>query len=290
MILVTGATGAYGRATLDFLLKKGMPAKHIKALVRDKSKAQDLARKGIGIQVGDYDDYPSLVSAFKGVEKMLLISGSDIMKRSQQHENVIRAARETGILHILYTSFQRVNDTETSPIAMIAKAHIETERNIKSSGLAYTLLKNTLYADGLPFFLGEKVAETGVFFPAGNGKAAFALRRDMAEATATILSGTGHENKEYLFSNTESISFAGIADMLSGIFGRSIVYSNPSAEDFRNSLKKAGVPDMLIGIQAGFGEAIRQGEFAATSNDLEKLLGRKPFSIKDFLISVYAAH
>ena len=290
MILVTGATGQYGRATLDFLLKKGMPAVNIRALVRDKSKAEDIAAKGINILLGDYDDYPSLVAAFKGVEKLLLISGSDIMKRSRQHENVIRAAREASVRHILYTSFQRVNDTETSPIAMIAKAHVETEKLIKSSGMAYTILRNCLYLDAMAMFLGDKVLETGVFFPAGNGKAAFTLRKDMAEATAVILSGTGHENKEYLFSNIESVSFAEIADTLSGIMGKTIVYTDPGTEDFRNTLKKAGVPDMFIGIQAGFGEAIRQGEFAATSNDLEKLLGRKPVSIKDFLTSVYAAH
>jgi NAD(P)H dehydrogenase (quinone) len=289
MILITGATGQYGRATLDFLIRLGIPASHIKALVRDKSKAPDLERKGIIIEVGDYDDYPSLVSAVKDVEKLLLISGNDIMKRTRQHENVIRAAREASVRHILYTSFQRVNDTETSPIAMIAKAHVETEKLIKSSGMAYTILRNTLYADGLPMFLGEKVAETGVYFPAGNGKAAFALRKDMAEATAVILSGTGHENREYLFSNTECVSFADIAGMLSGIFGKSIGYANPSAEDFRNTLKKAGVPDILIGIQAGFGEAIRQGEFAATGNDLEKLLGRKPVSVKDCLTSIYSS-
>jgi NAD(P)H dehydrogenase (quinone) len=289
MILVTGATGQYGRATLDCLLKKGIPAGNIRALVRDKSKAEDMAAKGINILVGDYDDYLSLVSALKNVEKLLLISGNEIMKRSQQHENVIRAARETGVLHILYTSFQRVNDTETSPMALIAKAHIETERLIKSSGMAYTILRNSLYLEAMSMFLGDKVSETGVYFPAGNGRAAFALRKDMAEATAAILSGAGHENKEYLFSNTESASFAEIADMLSGIMGKKIAYTDPGAEDFRNTLKNAGVPDMFIGMQAGFGEAIRQGEFAATSNDLERLLGRKPVSVKAFLASTYAA-
>ncbi len=288
MILVTGATGQYGRATLDFLLKKGMPAVNIRALVRDKSKAEDMAAKGINIVVGDYDNYLSLVSAFKNVEKLLLISGNEIMKRSQQHENVIRAARETGVLHILYTSFQRVNDTETSPMALIAKAHIETERLIKSSGMAYTILRNSLYLEAMSMFLGDKVSETGVHFPAGNGRAAFALRKDMAEATAAILSGAGHENKEYLFSNNESASFAEIADILSGILGKKIAYTDPGAEAFRNALKKAGVPDMFIGMQAGFGEAIRQGEFAATSNDLERLLGRKPVSVKAFLASIYA--
>jgi NAD(P)H dehydrogenase (quinone) len=290
MVLITGATGQYGRATLDFLIRKGMPASHIRALVRDPSKAQDFEGKGIGIRVGDYEDYPSLAAAFKNVTQLLLISGNDIMKRSKQHENVIRAARDAGVRHIVYTSFQRTNDTETSPIAIIAKAHIETEKLIKSSGMAYTILKNNLYADGLPMFLGEKVAEKGVYFPAGKGKAAFALRKDMAEATAAILSGTGHENKEYLFSNSESVSFADIAGMLSVIFGKSIGYTNPGAEDFRNTLKKAGVPDIFIGIQAGFAEAIRQGEFAATGSDLEKLLGRKPVSIKDSLTSFYSSH
>lgn len=286
MILITGATGALGKATINSLLEKGHPAGNIIALVRDAGKAADLKTSGVITISGDYDNYNSLLSAMKGVEKVLLISGSDVVKRSAQHENVVKAAKESGVKHILYTSFYRENETETSPIAFVAQSHIHTENIIKSSGLAYTILRNNIYLDMLPIFLG-KVLETGVFFPAGDAKSAFASRNDMAEATANILTGQGHENKEYNLSNTENISFQDVADMLSAITGKTISYLNPDSATYQKALAEAEVPAEYIGFFAGFAEAAKQGEFTSSYTDLEKLLGRKPTSAKEYLTSVY---
>lgn len=93
-ILITGATGHFGRDAINHLLKQNFPAKNISALVRDASKAGDLQEKGIDVRTGDYEDYNSLVKAFEGVDKLLFISGSDVIKRVQQHQNVVKAAVE----------------------------------------------------------------------------------------------------------------------------------------------------------------------------------------------------
>lgn len=289
MILITGATGHFGKATIDFLIKKGIPADNLAALVRDEAKAGELKSKGVQLKVGDYDDAQSLLEAFRGVDKLLLVSGTDILKRTKQQEQVVHAARQAGVRHIAYTSFDRKNETETSPIALVAKAHIDTERQIKSSGMAYTIFRNNIYADMIPLFLGEQVPITEVFFPAGEGTIAFATRSDMAEAAAQVLASEGHENKEYVLANTESVSFAEIAQILSGIFGKDIPYVNPSQEAFTDALTQAGVPAEIIGMSAGFAAAMKQGEFSATSTDLEKLLGRKPTSVKEYLTAVYSS-
>ncbi len=290
MITITGATGNYGRLVIDFLLKKGYQAGQIRAVLRDRSKGEDLMKKGVKIAVGNYDDYNSLLTAFAGTDKLLFISGSDVARRGKQHENVVAAAKECGVKHIVYTSFQRINDTETSPIALVARAHIDTEKQIKLSGMDYTILKNTLYLDGLPSFLGNNVAETGIFFPAGKGSGAFATRSDMAEATSEVLKGRGHENKDYLFSNSESVTFSDIADLLSGIFGKTIKYTDPGNQLFRETMAVAGLPEPVIAIFAGFGAAISQGEFSGTGFDLEKLLGRNPASVKEFLTNYYSSN
>ncbi len=289
MILITGATGSLGKATINFLLEKGYQAQNIIALVRDEAKASDLKAQGVTIKIGDYDNYDSLLSAMAGVEKVLLISGSDLVKRSAQHESVVKAAKEAGVKHILYTSFQRKNESDSSPIAFVAKSHIDTENIVKHSGIAYTILRNNIYLDMLPIFLGEKVIETGVFFPAGETKSAFASRSDMAEAIANILIGNGHENKEYDFSNTESVSFQDIADSLGSLTGKSVNYFSPDKEAYHQTLANAGVPAEYIGMFAGFAEAMKQGEFSETSTDLEKLLGRKPITAKEFLATIYAS-
>jgi len=288
MILVTGATGQYGKSTIDFLLKMGIHPGEITALVRDEGKADDLVTKGVRVKTADYDNYASLLDAFKGIDKLLLVSGSDIANRAKQHENVINAAKETGVKHVLYTSFERKNETSTSPISFVANSHIATENFLKASGLTYTILRNNLYLDILPMFFGDHVLESGVFLPAGETKGAFASRLDMAEATANILYGNGHENKEYAFSNSENVSISDITDSLNAGLGKDINYVSPTAEVYIDTLTKAGVPNEYVGMFAGFSEAIKQGEFLVNKSDLEHLLGRKPLSAKDFLLDFYS--
>ena len=289
MILVTGASGNYGKATIDFLLKKGISANSIAGLVRKEDKVGDLKAKGINLRIGDYDNYNELVEAFEGVEKLLLVSGSDVVSRGKQHENVVNAAKVTGVKHLLYTSFERKNDTETSPIYSLAKSHIDTEELIRESGLTYTIFRNNLYLDNLPMFFGEKVLTTGIFLPAGEARSAFALRNDMSEATANVLAGAGHDNKVYSLNNTENVSFQELAQDLSEIAGKEISYFSPSQDVYVETLTKAGVPAQYIGIFSGFAEAIKQGEFSTEKTDLENLLGRKPTTAKAFLKKVYGS-
>lgn len=288
MILITGATGHFGKATIDFLLKKGVPAANISALVRDISKADDLKAKGIDIRIGNYDNYASLSAAFKNADKLLLVSGNDITKRQQQQENVVKAAKEAGVKHIVYTSFVRKNETEASPIAMVAKSHIETEKYIKASSIPYTIMQNTLYSDMLPIFIGEKVLETGIFFPAGDGRTSFATRLDMAEAAARILTGEGHENKEYVIANTSNSSMDDVAAILSQLSGKKITYTSPATEVYIDTISKAGMPMEYAQVFASFCEAIKQGEFDTATSDLEKLIGRKPTDLNEYLKSAYS--
>lgn len=287
MILVTGATGNLGKSTIEFLLKKGVAPSNIAALVRNEDKAIDLKEKGITIRIGDYDNYQQLVEAFSGIDKLLLISGSDILNRLKQQENAVKAAKEAGVKHILYTSFERKNETDTSPIHFVAASHIATEAFIKQSGLVYTIFRNNLYLDILPWFFGENVLETGVFLPAGETKAALTLREDMAEAIANVLMNEGHENQTYSLSNHENVSMIDIAKSLSEIVGKTITYTNPTTQLYVETLSKANVPSEFIGMFAGFSEAIKQGEFEVSNTDLERLLGRKPITAKQYLATIY---
>ncbi len=287
MILITGATGNFGKATIDFLLKKNIAASNITAMVRDAAKAEDLKNKGINIKVGDYNNYNGLVNNFKGIDKLLLISSNDMVHRDKHQENAVKAAKEAGVKHIVFTSFERINETETSPIATLAKAYLDTEKLIRGSGIKYTILRNSLYADVLPMFLGEKVLETGIYFPAGDGKTAFTTRLDMAEASANILTSEGHENKEYIIANEVNYSMNDVASILSELSGKQIAYINPEPEAFKDALTKAGVPMEYVLMNAAFSEAIKQGEFSNTGTELGKLLGRKPTTLKEYLKSVY---
>jgi NAD(P)H dehydrogenase (quinone) len=285
MILVTGATGHFGNLTIDFLLKAGIPANQISALVRSADKAQDLKTKGINLVIGDYNDYSSLVKAFSGVKKLLFVSGNDIPNRLSQHERVVEAAIEAKVGHVIYTSGERKDETPNSPLWLFAKAHFETERLLKESGLTYTILKNGLYMDFIPFFIGDVLKTEMIYLPAGQGKVSFALRSEMAEAAANVLFSEGHENKVYDFVNTEAYSYDDVAMYISEITGKNIKYISPTPEEFTEALSKldGAIPEDFVGIVL----AQAQGDGDVVSQDMESLIGRKLTSLRSYLQEVY---
>jgi NAD(P)H dehydrogenase (quinone) len=287
MILVTGATGNLGAATIQFLLKK-MPAGQISALARDEQKAAGLKQAGVGVRIGDYNDYDSLVRAFAGVDKLLLVSSGDMNDRTAQHVNAINAAKAAGVKHVIYTGVEMRNTT-SSAIQDVMQAHFDTVDYLKNSGLTYTILKNGLYADTLPMFIGPVVPETGIHLPAGEGRVAYATRTDMAEGAAAVLSSGGHENKEYAIVSDTTYSMKDIAEIFSGLSGKTIAYQDVPAEAYAAGLTSAGVPAEYIGFLSGFTAAIKADEFNLPSGDLARLLGRKPATLKDYLSEAYFA-
>lgn len=289
-ILITGVTGHLGAAVLDKLLEK-TPAANLAVLVRTEEKGKAFKAKAITVKTGDYADYASLLEAFRGIDKIYLVSGNDLENRGKQQENVIKAAKEAGVKQVVYTSFQRKNESSTSPIALVASSHLSTEQHLRASGINYTILKHGLYTDLIPQFAGEKVLETGtIYLPAGEGKTAFALRTDLAEAGAIVLldDTEKYARKELILTGTEAISWKEIAGDITAITGKTISYISPSASDFNSTLTGYGVPAEIIMIVAGFSTGMAETEFDAVSPDLEAILGRKPVSVKTYLETVYS--
>lgn len=286
MILVTGATGGLGNATIQALLKKEFPANEISALVRDEHRAADLKSAGIQIKIGNYNEYDSLKTALAGVDKLLLVSSNEMVDRLVQHKNVINAALENGVKHIIYTGID-IASYETTAIPYVSQIHKDTADYLRETGIPYTILDNTLYADSIGMFSGEQFLETGIFFPAGEGKLPWVPKAEMGEAAAVVLTTSGHENKNYAITANVAYSFSEIAGILSEITGKEVKYLKPDAETYVEGLVKAGVPKEIASFLAGFGIAIGNGEFDTHRSDLEKLLGRKPMELKAYLTNIY---
>lgn len=291
MILVTGATGQFGSKAIDHLLNKRVKNSGIAALVRDVAKAESLKDKGVELRTGDYSDYPSLVKAFTGVDKLLLVSSSDrgaVENRTAHHINAIKAAKEAGVKHIVYTSFVRKPGFEETAIAAFQNSHLQTEEFLKSSGIAYTILQNGIYLEMISIFAGGKVAETGtILYPAGEGKATWVLREELAEAAAHVLTTEGHKNKTYSLTNTEAASFGDIAKELSGVLVKEVQYQSPSAAEFEAIMKGAGVPEVYIGMFIMWATAQEQGALDLEDDTLANLLDRKPTTVRQFITKVY---
>lgn len=285
MILVTGATGQLGTIVVHELLKK-VPAGNIAVLVRDQNKAAAFQQQGVSIRVATYQDAAALTTAMQDIEKVLLISSSDLNNRFEQHKNVIDAAKTAGVKHVLYTGIAMQNAT-TSPLKDFMSDHFRTEAYIKENGFVYTFLQNSLYAEIIPMFAGLQAVDTGIFFAAGEGKVSFAARKDLGEATATILATTGHENKTYQLTGAAAYSFADVAAALSSLANKPVSYFSPEPAAFEEALKGFGLPAEIIGMSLGFSAAIQHNDFDVVKPDLEQLLGRPVTSLSGYLKEAY---
>ena len=287
MILVTGATGNLGKATVQSLLDKGIAPSDITALVRDDTKATELKAKGIQVRLGDYQDVDSLKKAFQGVHKLLLVSSSaDIDRRFEQHKNAIDAAKQTGVRHLIYTGFA-MNDLHRSIMRDDVQYHAYTADYLKQSTIPYTVMNDTFYADLIPLLIGKDVLAEGVCIPAGDGKIPFLPLADMAEALAVVLTSPGHENKEYVIAAETAFSFAEIADMLSDSIGKTIAYYQPEVSVYIAQLIQAGLSAADAAYIARYAGAFANGEFETGKSDVKQLLGRNPIRLEDFLSKLY---
>lgn len=283
-ILVTGATGKLGTAVIARLLQKA-EAGQIAALVRDENKALDLKARGVDIRLGSYDDVPALDQAMQGIDKVLLIAGTDEEKRLQQHQNVIDAARRAGVDCIAYTS-RTLKDPNTL-VNKLMLGHFQTEDYLMASGANYVIFRNVLYLDTIPQFAGPTALDTGIHLPTGHGSVPFALRSEMGEAIANTLLEAGCDNRIYHFTGSENYSFGDVAAALSELAGKPVSYTAVEKTAYEAQLKQKGLPDVMVQRILGFLTDIKNGQEGVASPDLEKKLGRKPTALKDGLRRLY---
>lgn len=280
MILVTGATGQLGTNVIENLLKR-LGADQIAALVRDETKAAALKEKGVNIRVGNYDDSASLEQAMQGIEKVLLIAGTDEEKRVQQHQNIIEAAKKAGVRCVAYTS-RALKDRE-SLVNKLMEGHFQTEDRLIASGLNYIIFRNILYMDALLQLLGPNIFETGIRVPGGQGKVAYALRSDQAEGIPNALVDSDCNNRVYYFTGSAAYSFEEVAATLTRLSGRPVNYFPVEKAAFEAGMKQRGLPETVVERVSGFITDIKNGQEETVSADLENFLRRKPASLEEGL-------
>ncbi|MDQ0811857.1 NAD(P)H dehydrogenase (quinone) [Streptomyces sp. B3I7] len=274
-IVVTGATGHLGRHVVEQLLEK-VPADQVTAVVRDESRAADLAARGVRLAVADYNAPETFDGLFSAGDKVLLISGNEFAKgRVQQHTVVIEAARAAGVALLAYTS---------APVtlkASLADDHRATEQVLLTSGVPYVLLRNGWYHENYTEQLAPVLEHGAVVHAAGEGRLSSAARADYAAAAVAVLTGEGHENKTYELGGDEAWGFAEFAAEVSRQTGREIGYTAVSAEEYTGILTGAGLPEPAAAMFAGVDVAIANGELEITTGDLSRLAGRPTTPLAD---------
>lgn len=284
-IVVTGASGHLGRLTIAHLLERGVPANEITATARAVDRLKDLAEKGVAVRAGDYTDPASLRAAFRGADRLLLVSGHPGPDRLSEHRNAIEAARAAGVSLLAYTS---VVNAQTSGM-IVAEDHAATEKLIADSGLAFVFLRNNWYHENytarIPAFLQHGTVIGG----AGHGRVSGATRADYAQAAAEVLTGQGHENHIYELGGDPAYTLTELAAEITRQSGTEVRYRDVPETAHLGALAEAGLPEHLARLLADVDQGIRRGGLYTDSGDLTRLIGRPATPLATAITTALAA-
>lgn len=272
---VTGATGKLGRLVLQHLSKVDKDYEVV-ALVRDMQKAKEL---NVIARQADYNDTEALEQALLGIDRLLLISGNAIGQRLEQHRNVIAAAKKVGVNHIVYTSLLGA-DTST---LNLADEHVLTEKELKASGITYTILRNGWYTENYTDSLPQ-LLPLGIFYgSAKDGRIASATRNDYAQAAANVLTTSGHEFKTYELAGSSFYTLAELAQEVSEYTNKDFVYEDLSQEAYTEKLVQMGLDYEMAQAIASWDVAASQGALFSEDKTLQQLLNRPTTSLKNVI-------
>ncbi|ELY2860314.1 SDR family oxidoreductase [Cronobacter sakazakii] len=275
MIAITGATGQLGQRVIDTLLNT-VAAQEIVAIVRNPAKAAALSARGVQVRAADYNDAAALTAALAGVEKLLLISSSEIGQRATQHRNVIDAAKTAGVKLIAYTSLLHA---DRSPLGL-AEEHVATEKMLADAGIPYVLLRNGWYTENYLASVPPAL-EHGVFIgSAGDGKIASASRQDYAEAAAKVLTLDNQAGRVYELAGDHAWTLRDLSALLSKETGKTVAYQNLSEADFAAALTGAGLPEGFAKLLADSDIGASKGGLFDDSRQLSALIGRPTTSLE----------
>lgn len=279
MYAVTGATGQLGRLVIASLLERAS-ATDIVALVRDPSRAADLAERGVEVRPFDYDAPDRLAAPLADVKRLLFISSDDVARRIEQHRAVIDAAASISPELIAYTS---IIHADTNPISL-AESHRQTERMIAAAGLSYAILRNSWYIEN--YLIGADAAiEHGILLGStGGGLISAASRADYAAAAAAVLTDDPAESRVYELAGDEPFKLADLADVLSEASGRSVVYRDLTESEYGQALASAGVPAGFAAALAEYSAKAARGILADNSRALSRLIGRPTERMRDVIL------
>jgi NAD(P)H dehydrogenase (quinone) len=277
---ITGAGGQLGGSVLNELLSRGAKPGEIVAITRTPEKLAGFAAKGIAVRAGDFDAPAGLAAAFKGIDTLLIIPTSDLRPgfRTPQHKAAIDAAKAAGVKHVVY-----VSTVAARPGQDLMQSHLDTEQAIFASGLKWTIVRMGMYFENL--FMGalQHALASGHYGATGPAPIANLARDDVAAALAGVLLGSGHEGSVYHVTGGASLTPAEIAATISRVFGKKVEAAIITDAQYAGGLKAAGLPDFVVEAILGIAQTGAKGMLDVVTGDVERLSGRKPVALAEFL-------
>jgi NAD(P)H dehydrogenase (quinone) len=280
-LLVTGTTGHLGRGVLEWLQTNHTGP--IIAATRTPEKLADVATTGVEVRHADFDEPDSLVPAFQGADRLLLISTDALGisgKRITQHQNAIHAAHQAGVSHMVYTSFGKPHADSTQSILA---DHYATEQALIASPMGWTILRNNLYMESLVETLRRAIAQGQLVNGMGRGRIGYVTRKDCSRAAAAALAMPFTGQRILDITGPTAPTQAELAALASDIAGTLIPYVSVSSEALIGILEQGGMPSPVAKMIAGFDAVVANGGFDAVSDSVEQLTGIPPMTVEAYL-------
>ncbi|SEO72820.1 SDR family oxidoreductase [Paenibacillus sp. OV219] len=276
-IMVTGATGQLGSLVVEALLKS-TPADNVAVSVRDPQKAKALSDRGVDVRFGDFNQPESLVTAFAGIDRLLIISTGDLENRLQQQLAAVKAAQQANVGFIAYTSASNAAESKF----ILANDHRITEEAIRETGIPYSMLRNNWYIENEIGSIQAVLNGAPWVTAIGPGKIGYASRGDFAEAAAIVLAGEGHDNTVYELAGKPSTQEEFVA-IIADVTGRQVDVQQVNDETYASVMSNVGMPEAMIPFLVAIQGGLRDGGMDVESEDLPKLLGRETKPLKDVI-------
>ena len=272
-LAVTGSTGRLGSRVARGLSELGVDQRLV---VRDPSKAPALP--GSHIATADYGDSAAVRTALTGARTVFMVSAAETPDRVQQHLTFIDAAVDAGVERIVYVSFFGASPTATFTLA---RDHWATEQHLRSVGVAHTIVRNNIYADFTPHFIGTDGSIRG---PAGDGRAAVVAQADIAEVAVAVLTSDGaYDGRTLNLTGPEALKIDEIAAILSDHLGRTVTYIPETIDEAYASRAVYGAPPWQVDAWVSTYTAIAAGELSTVSEDIPEVTGHPAMTLKQVL-------
>jgi NAD(P)H dehydrogenase (quinone) len=282
-LVITGASGQLARLAAERVLATVAPQDVI-LTTRTPTALGAFAARGVAVRHADFAAPHTLLAAFAGGERLLLVSATDLERRIAQHRAAIDAAKAAGVRHIVYTSGLR---PEPPNPAVVAPSHHATEQALAASGLEWTVLRNSLYADYQAPEATQAIAAGALVHNRGTGEVAYVAREDCAAVAAAVLVAAGHGGARYDITGPDAYSAADLAVLYGELGGRPVVERRVSDTALVAAMVGPATGDdhLRYGAQlvASFGRSIREGYMSARSDAVRNLLARAPKSLREVL-------
>jgi uncharacterized protein YbjT (DUF2867 family) len=272
-IAVTGATGNLGSRVARRLADAGTAQRLV---VRDPTRVAALPEAEIAR--AEFADADAVRTALSGIETVLMVSASESAYRLARHFSFVDDAVAAGVQHLVYTSFFGASPNATFTLA---RDHWATEERIRSSGVAFTFLRDNMYADFLKYMVGDDGVIRG---PAGEGRVAFVTQDDIADAaTAVLLEPAAHSGATYDLTGPSSLTLAEVAELMTVATGREVRFHNETLEEAYESRASYNAPAWQVDAWVSTYTAIAAGELDGVSSAIPDLTGHPATSVAELL-------